>query len=197
MRFRVQWWLCWRWSGFECRGALPMFLLAFSLIESCQLASALPSKTLPTMGRGSGTKKWKCTAPMIVEVEDEDSPRQIFKHSPSPDDENIILEENRPLDQVRPSSGSKEKSKVCPHKIFLHNSLINNSFSLQRRTLYTISITVWPVVLMGGLGTLATNISSAVMVIAKFSLSKKMGKSNLTCKLHICNTSLYSNSVVF
>ena len=150
-----------------------MFLLAFSFIESCQLASVLPSKTLPTTGRGSGTKKRKRTAPTIIEVEDEDSPRRISECSPSPDDENVILEENRPLDQVRPSSGSKTKSKVCPHEIFLCNSLINNSFSPQRRTLYTISIKAWPVVLMGGLGTLVTNISSAVKVTAKFSPSKK------------------------
>ena len=41
------------------------------------LDSVLTSKTIPTTGRGSGTRKRKRRAPEIIEVEDEDSPCRI------------------------------------------------------------------------------------------------------------------------
>ncbi|EDR03817.1 uncharacterized protein LACBIDRAFT_331271 [Laccaria bicolor S238N-H82] len=80
-------------------------------VSNAELASVLLSKTLPMMGRRSGTKKQKRTAPTIIKVEDEDSPHQVSECSLSPDDENTILEEIRPLDQVGSSSGNKTKSK--------------------------------------------------------------------------------------
>ena len=79
----------------------------------------LLSKTLPTTGHRSGTKKRKCTTPTIIEVEDEDSPQRISERSPSPDDPTAILEEIRPLDQAAPSSDSGTKSKVCLCELLL------------------------------------------------------------------------------
>ena len=141
-------------------------------------------------GHGSGTKKWKCTTPTIIKVEDEDSPQQISKCSPSPDDPTAILKEIRPLDQAAPSSHSKTKSKVCLCELLLSIWLINNSFKWQQKILFTISIKVWTMVLMGGLGTLATNIFNAAMV-TKFSCSRK--QENQTS--HVCHvfvTRIYS-----
>ena len=65
----------------------------------------LPSKTIPTTGRGSGKRPRRLhQQPMVEEIEDDDSPRQLSQTLSS--DSSFILEE------IRSSvSGKKNKPK--------------------------------------------------------------------------------------
>ncbi|KAF8064935.1 hypothetical protein FPV67DRAFT_1695479, partial [Lyophyllum atratum] len=63
------------------------------VVGNAELAAVLPSKSIPTTGRGSGLHTRKRKATHVIEVEDEDSPRRIFARSSSPVGDSAILEE--------------------------------------------------------------------------------------------------------
>jgi len=69
----------------------------------------LPSKTIPTTGRGSGKRKRiqaTTTKATVEEIEDEDSPRRLSTHSVHPSG-SIIIEEIP--SGVPPMHGASEK----------------------------------------------------------------------------------------
>jgi hypothetical protein len=81
-----------------------------------QLASVLPSKSIPTTGRGSGSHTRKRKATEAIEVEDEDSHQQIFARSSSPADSSVILEEIPATRRALPSASGTKQAKdkrVC------------------------------------------------------------------------------------
>jgi hypothetical protein len=86
------------------------------------MADFLPSKTLPTTGRGSGKRKRKVT---IEEVEDVDNPARVAQRSPTPLHGGIIESiydkgPTLPVDKSKKSKVSLPSGK--------HNTISINTF---------------------------------------------------------------------
>jgi hypothetical protein len=105
----------------EVSGTHFIYVLSILIIFN-QLAGVLPTKSVLQTGRLSQKRKRHgCSAVVMEEVEDQDSPRQLSARSQSPLDANVILDEEPEvtLEATSSAGGANKKARKVSVIIFI------------------------------------------------------------------------------